>query len=141
MPRWVTFSLILFGLLAIIDISFRYLIKKNYTPMELVLYSLAPTLIAAFAYLFLSRTPLQMPRSYTDIAIFLAIGILSFVTFLLVRHTQKMAPNIGYVNAIMYSSVLVTIVVTSLLFKDVITKHAFFGAVLVIVGIGLITWK
>lgn len=141
MPLWVTLSLALFGLLAVIDVSFRFLIQKNYAPIELVLYSLVPTLFAAVVYVLVQRTPLQMPKSIQDYGLFVGIGVLSFGAFLMVRRAQKIAPNIGYVNAIMYSSVLVTIVATSLLFKDALTTHAFFGAVLVIVGIWLITLK
>lgn len=141
MPLWVTLSLVLFGLLAVIDVSFRYLIQKQYAPIELVLYSLVPTLFAAGVYVLVSRTPLQMPHSLHDYGLFAVIGILSFGAFLMVRYAQKIAPNIGYVNAIMYSSVLVTILATSLLFKDAITTHAFLGATLVIAGIWLITLK
>lgn len=76
-----------------------------------------------------------------DGILFGVIGVASFFTFLMLRYAQKLAPNIGYVNAIMYSSVLLTIVATSLYFKDNISIHAFLGAVFVIAGIALITMK
>ena len=71
--------------------------------------------------------------------LFVLSGILSFYGFLYLREAQILSPNIGYVNSIVYSSVLLTIILTALLFKDHIDVSAFIGSILIIVGIYMIS--
>jgi drug/metabolite transporter (DMT)-like permease len=73
------------------------------------------------------------------LSIFIISGILSFFTFLWLRQAQIASPNIGYVNVIVYSSVLITILLTSILFKDKLHPRGLLGAVLIVLGLGLIT--
>jgi drug/metabolite transporter (DMT)-like permease len=73
-----------------------------------------------------------------DIALLVSIGVLFFVGFLLLRHAQANAPNMGMVNAISYASVAATFVLTHVYFGDAFEPRAIAGCALVVAGIALI---
>ena len=80
---------------------------------------------------------LKIP-SHKDSLLFIASGIISFFTFLWIRKAQILSPNIGYVNAIIYSSVFATVILTAFIFKDKIHIQGILGTLFIIVGMGLI---
>jgi len=135
---WIYLSFIVLGIMAFQDIVHRYLMKIGYTPIELVLYGLIPTVIFGIIYVIYQKQKLIKPTP-VHITIFIVSGILSFFTFLWLRKAQIASPNIGYVNVIVYSSVLITILLTSILFKDKLHPRGLLGAVLILAGLGLIT--
>jgi len=138
MLPWFSTSLIVMGILSVQDIIHRYLMKKGYNAIDLVIYGLLPTMVCIGVYIYLKNIQLTKLTLQTS-GWFIASGILSFYGFLLLRQAQILSPNIGYVSAIAYSSVLFTVVLTALLFKDRIDKYGFAGAMLVVAGIYLIS--
>jgi drug/metabolite transporter (DMT)-like permease len=135
---WIQLSFLVLGIMAFQDIIHRYLMKIGYGPIELVLYGLIPTVVFGLLYIIYTDTKLVKLNAKTSL-IFVFSGILSFFTFLWMRKAQINSPNIGYVNVIIYSSVLVTILLTAILFKDKLHPRALLGALFTIIGLGLIT--
>jgi len=138
METWYLKSLVLLGLLAFQDIIHRYLMIEGFKAIDLLFYGFVPTIIIIVLYIYyknITLTPLN--RNYAFL--FIMSGILSFVGFLLLRQAQIESPNIGYVSAISYSSVLLTIILTALLFKDRIDIYGFVGGLFIILGIFLIS--
>lgn len=143
MQRWVALSFFTMALLVIMDIAYKYLIRGGYTAIELTLYPMLIGIVTATLYIAFQRSTsqrLRIPR-FQDAWVFLMVGVLFFVAFLTLRWAQQAAPNLGYVNAIVYTSVVLTILGTSALYGSAITVEALFGSVLVVIGIFLITWK
>lgn len=135
---WIQLSLLVFFVMVFQDVIHRYLMKIGYGPIELVLYGLIPTVIFGLLYVFYNKQKLVKPN-LLHLTIFIVSGILSFYMFMWLRTAQINSPNIGYVNAIVYSSLLVTILLTVLLFKDKIHIRGVLGAIFIIIGLALIT--
>jgi drug/metabolite transporter (DMT)-like permease len=112
--------------------------KEGFQSIEIVLYGLIPSVICALLYIYWKSLKMRIPdKKYT--ALFIFSGILSFISYLLLREAQINSPNIGYVTAITYCSVILTIVITGILFKDAIDLRGIIGAIFIIIGVGLIT--
>jgi drug/metabolite transporter (DMT)-like permease len=136
--KWLPTSFVVLAILSLQDIVHRQFMKAGFQPIEIVLYGFIPSAIAAYIYVYMKSIKLTIPdRKYTTLFIF--SGIISFISFLLLRDAQIKSPNIGYVNAIIYSSVIFTIILTSVLFKDSFDWRGIVGALFIVVGIGLIT--
>ena len=136
--NWLSTSFIVLAILSFQDIIHRQFMKAGFLPIEIVLYGFIPSLITAYAYVYWKSIKMTIPdKKYTLLFIF--SGVLSFISFLLLRDAQIKSPNIGYVNAIIYSSVIFTIIFTSILFKDSLDYRGLVGALLIVIGIGLIT--
>lgn len=135
---WIQLSFIVFAIMALQDLLHRYFMYIGFTPIELVMYGLIPTVLFGLVYIWINKVPLTKPQP-RHIALFIISGILSFYTFFWMRQAQILSPNIGYVSVIIYSSVLVTILLTAYLFKDKIHPRGVAGALLIVVGLGLIT--
>lgn len=138
MDGWYTKSILLLFILALQDLVHRFLMKKGFQAIELVLYGFIPTIIATFIYIYYKKITLQ-PVNKLSGSLFLMSGLLSFFGFLLLRQAQIESPNIGYVNAIAYSSLLLTIILTALIFKDAISIYGYIGSIFIIIGIFLIS--
>jgi len=136
--NWLQLSFIVLGILAFQDIVHRQFMKAGFQPIEIVLYGFIPTIVTAFLYIHWQSIEMRVPnKKYA--ALFIFSGILSFISFLLLRQAQIKSPNIGYVNAITFSSVLFTIILTGFLFKDSVDIRGVLGAIFIIIGLGLIT--
>lgn len=138
MKGWFNKSIALLFLITIQDVMHRYLMISGYKAIELVLYGFVPTLIASLLYIYYKEVKL-IPMNYKSGIVFLITGILSFVSFMLLRNAQLESPNMGYVLAIAYSSVLLTMVLTKILYKDSLSMYSFSGSVFIIIGIYLIS--
>ena len=134
---WIELSFLVFGILVFQDILHRYFMKLGYKPIEIVMYGLLPTVIFGILYMIYDSKKLKIP-SHKDSLLFIASGIISFFTFLWIRKAQILSPNIGYVNAIIYSSVFATVILTAFIFKDKIHIQGILGTLFIIVGMGLI---
>jgi drug/metabolite transporter (DMT)-like permease len=137
MDGWYSKSILLLFILAFQDIVHRYLMKEGFRAIELVLYGFIPTIIATIIYIYYKKIKLN-PVNTTSGSLFIMSGLLSFFGFLLLRQAQIESPNIGYVNAIAYSSLLLTILLTALIFKDAISIYGYLGGFFIIIGIFLI---
>jgi len=136
--NWLPLSFIVLIILAFQDIIHRYFMKEGFQSIEIVLYGLIPSVICALLYIYWKSLKMRIPdKKYT--ALFIFSGILSFISYLLLREAQINSPNIGYVTAITYCSVILTIVITGILFKDAIDLRGIIGAIFIIIGVGLIT--
>lgn len=137
MKGWFNKSILLLFLIALQDVMHRYLMKTGYKAIELVLYGFLPTLIAAFFYVYYYEVKL-VPINYISGYVFLITGILSFISFMLLRVAQLESPNMGYVLAIAYSSVLLTMIFTKILYNDKLSMYSFVGLIFILFGIYLI---
>ena len=138
MKPWFFYSLIVLFILSIQDVLHRFLMKKGYHAFDLVLYGLVPTILFIGMYGFYTKQKLT-PLTPSATLLYLISGILSFYGFLYLRKAQIVSPNMGYVNAIAYSSILVTIFITAWLFKDSLQWQGWLGAIFVVISIGLIS--
>ena len=136
--NWLSTSFVVLAILSFQDIIHRQFMKAGFQPIEIVLYGFIPSIIAAYIYVYWKSIKMTVPNK-NYIALFIFSGVLSFISFLLLREAQIKSPNIGYVNAIIYSSVIFTIVLTSIIFKDSFDWRGLVGALLIVTGIGLIT--
>jgi drug/metabolite transporter (DMT)-like permease len=135
---WLSLSFLVLTLTVVQDLLHRWMMWFGFGSYELVLYGLIPTVLFGIAYVAINRIPLKKPQP-KHLLLFITSGILSFFMFHWMRTAQIKSPNIGYVNIIIYSSALFTIFATSLLFKDSLDPRAIVGAVLILVGLGLLT--
>ena len=110
----------------------------GFNAIDLVLYGFIPTIITTIIYIYYKKIRLT-PLNTKYVSLFILSGILSFYGFLYLREAQIISPNIGYVNSIAYSSVLLTIILTAILFKDHLDISAFMGSILIIIGIYMIS--
>ncbi len=138
MDGWYTKSILLLFLLAFQDLVHRYLMKEGFRAIELVLYGFIPTIIATIIYIYYKKINLLPVNTFSG-SLFIMSGLLSFFGFLLLRQAQIESPNIGYVNAIAYSSLLLTILLTALIFKDAISIYGYLGGLFIVIGIFLIS--
>ena len=138
MQLWFSTSLIVLGILAIQDILHRYLMKLGYNGIDLVVYGLVPTVLFIGLYVYIKKIKLSPLNGKTSL-LYLISGVLSFYGFLYLREAQIISPNIGYVTAIAYSSVLITILLTPLIFKDHIDIYGLLGGLFIVLGIFLIS--
>ena len=136
--NWLSTSFVVLAILSFQDIIHRQFMKAGFQPIEIVLYGFIPSVIAAYIYVYWKSIKMTVPNK-NYIVLFIFSGVLSFISFLLLREAQIKSPNIGYVNAIIYSSVIFTIVLTSIIFKDSFDWRGLVGALLIVTGIGLIT--
>ena len=136
--NWLSTSFVVLAILSFQDIIHRQFMKAGFQPIEIVLYGFIPSVIAAYIYVYWKSIKMTVPNK-NYILLFIFSGVLSFISFLLLREAQIKSPNIGYVNAIIYSSVIFTIVLTSIIFKDSFDWRGLVGALLIVTGIGLIT--
>ncbi len=134
---WIELSFLVFGILVLQDIVHRYFMKLGYKPIEIVMYGLLPTVLFGILYMVYDSKKLKIPTT-TEGLLFIASGIVSFFTFLWIRKAQILSPNMGYVNAIIYSSVFATVVLTGFIFKDKIHVQGILGTLFIIIGMGLI---
>lgn len=134
---WIELSFLVFGILVFQDIIHRYFMKLGYKSIEIVMYGLLPTVLFGILYMLYDSKKLKIPTQKEGL-LFIASGIISFFTFLWIRKAQIASPNMGYVNAIIYSSVFATVVLTGLLFKDKIHIQGLLGTLFIIIGMGLI---
>lgn len=141
MQPWVVLSIVTMILLVLLDVAYKHLLREGYAPLELTLYPMILGLVVGSVYVVMAQKKLQLPKTTRDAIVFCIIGVLFFVAFLTIRSAQLTAPNIGYVNAIVYSSVVFTILGTALLFGSVLSTQAVLGSILVVTGISLITLK
>jgi len=138
MSEWITLSFIVMFLWAFHDVVHRYFMKIGFNAIEIVLYGIIPTTIAAIIYVYYQNIKLTKP-TLKQSGLFIISGILSFIGFLLIRQAQLNSPNMGYVNAITYSSVIFTIILTSIIFKDKFSTQGVVGSILIIIGLAMIT--
>ena len=138
MRSWFFTSLIVLGILAVQDILHRYLMKLGYNGIDLVVYGLVPTVLFIGLYVYIKKIKLS-PLNGTTTSLYLLSGILSFYGFLYLREAQIISPNIGYVTSIAYSSVLITILLTSIIFKDHLDIYGLLGSLFIVLGIFLIS--
>jgi len=136
--NWLQLSFIVLAIMAFQDIVHRQFIKAGFQSIEIVLYGFIPSIICAFIYVYSKSIQIRVPDKKYGV-LFIFSGILSFIGFLLLREAQIKSPNIGYVNAITYSSVIITIIMTSILFKDSLDIRGILGTIFIVFGIGLIT--
>ena len=138
MPTWLVYSLVLWVLLAITDVVYRRLFGLGYDPVSLVFWSMAIGLVISGAYVWMSGETIKIPQTGEETLFIIGIGVLFFAGFYLLRKSQKEAPNLGAVNAIVYSSVVATLILMHVLYGDRLTWRMLFGGALIVFGIGLI---
>ena len=135
---WAQLSFVVFFIMAFQDVLHRYFMQLGFSALEIVMYGLVPTLLFGALYIWVKQIPLTKP-SWKHLALFVFSGVLSFFTFLWMRRAQILSPNIGYVSVIIYSSVILTILLTAYLFGDHINARGVLGSVLIVAGLGLVT--
>jgi uncharacterized membrane protein len=138
MKPWFFYSSIVLLILSVQDVLHRFLMKKGYHAFDLVVYGLVPTILFIGIYGLYTKQKLT-PLTQISTILYIISGILSFYGFLYLRKAQILSPNMGYVNAIAYSSILVTIIITAWLFKDSLHWQGWLGSIFVVIGIGLIS--
>ena len=138
MKPWWIYSWLVFAILFVQDILHRFLMKQGYNALDLVVYGLFPTFVTIVLYMWAQQKKLT-PLNRMSTGLYILSGVLSFYGFLYLRKAQILSPNMGYVNAIVYSSMVATIGVTAWLFKDSLHWQGWLGAVLVVIGIGLMS--
>ena len=135
---WIQLSAVVFLIMAVQDLLHRYFMQVGFTAIEIVMYGLLPTVLFGLFYIWYKQVPVKPPTP-AHLSLFLVSGVLSFFAFLWMRHAQLLSPNIGYVTVIIYSSVLLTLILTALFFGDRIHWQGILGAVFIVIGLGLVT--
>lgn len=139
MDSWLRLSFFVLFLLAFQDILHRFLMKEGFNAVEIVMYGMVPSVIIGGIYMYMmSQSSFKKPTKL-HIFLFVFSGILTFYGFLMQREAQLKSPNMGYVNSILYSSALVTIILTSIIFKDKLNWQGVVGSLFIIVGLGLVS--
>lgn len=135
--NWLSLSFALFLVLAVTDLVYRYLYSRGYDPISLIVWSSAIGLACALMY----QQKIKVPRSPVEILAVVSIGLLFFLGFYLLRKAQSISPNLALVNAVGYSSVALTLLLTALLFKDPLTTRMLLGIACILGGITLISLR
>lgn len=139
MDTWLQLSFLVLTLLAFQDVLHRYLMKEGFNAVEIVMYGMVPSVLVGILYMVLTNHRTYRKPSVAHLSLFVFSGVLTFFGFLILREAQLKSPNMGYVNAITYSSVIVTVIVTAILFKDKLHWQGVVGSVFIIGGLALIT--
>lgn len=139
MDTWLQLSFLVLSLLAFQDILHRYLMKEGFNAVEIVMYGMVPSVIVGILYMYLTNHRTYRKPTISHLSLFIFSGVLTFFGFLIQREAQLKSPNMGYVNAIIYSSVLVTIILTAILFKDKLHWQGVLGSAFIILGLALMT--
>jgi drug/metabolite transporter (DMT)-like permease len=139
MDSWLRLSFFVLSLLAFQDILHRFLMKEGFNAVEIVMYGMVPSVIVGGIYMYIVNQPSFKKPTKLHAFLFIFSGILTFYGFLIQREAQLNSPNMGYVNSILYSSALVTIILTSIIFKDKLHWQGVLGSICIIIGLGLIS--
>jgi drug/metabolite transporter (DMT)-like permease len=139
MPSWTLLSFAVLIIVVALDLMYMYLMKQKYSSLEIVLYGIVPAAIVGILYTTLTKQQINAPKHWVDGCVFAIVGFSFFFAFLLQRIAQHKSPNVGYVNAIVYSSVLISVLVSALIFQDRLSPSAFVGCIFVVLGLIMIT--
>jgi drug/metabolite transporter (DMT)-like permease len=138
MPQWIQWSFVAMFVLVMLDLLYRKFIADGYGALELTMYPLFLSSLIALAYIMMYR-PKMKEIDKKDVVPWMLAGVLFLAAFYMLRKAQGSAPNIGFVNAIVYSSVAITVISTALIYKDQLEIQQIVGTILVVCGIGLMT--
>ncbi len=139
--NWVFISFTTMVIVTVMDILYRYIMKKGYKPFDIVFYPFIIGILVALIWMLIGKHTITKFKCNIDCIVFIILGILFFMSFILLRNAQSTSPNIGYVNSIVYSSAVFTIILTSIVYGDHISIKAILGGVLILSGLFLITCK
>ncbi len=135
--RWISLSLGAFFAWGMLSLSSKYLFNHGVETMAFLIYLYA---IVTFTIIGADRVRIADFKSTTRQSkiLLVAIGVLSTLFNLGNFNAIKLAPNVGYVNAINAGSIALVTVFAVVLFKDALTAQKAFGVLGVISGLVLL---
>ncbi len=131
--HWLALSIGAFFAWGSLSLSAKYLFNNGLGTYTFLLYLYLVVTICILIKLFVDRQKLYHIMDHKWVLLF--IGIFSTTFNLFQFEAIKLAPNIGYVNAINAGSIALVTVLAVLVFKDDFSIKKFIGVVGVIAGI------
>lgn len=134
--HWLTFSMGAFFAWGSLSLSAKYLFNSGLGTYSFLLYLYLITTICILVKLLIDRQKLAhiMDHKWT----LLFIGLFSTTFNLFQFEAIKLAPNLGYVNAMNAGSIALVTILAVLIFKDDFSWRKFVGVIGVIGGILLL---
>lgn len=135
--NWVIASLLMFASSVALYVLVR---KATLLKIPTELLNLASFIVPLFLYIFLAfenKANIVM-KPYPFFIIFLLSIVGSYLPNVTSLNSIKLAPNIGYVNAINASSISAVTLFSALLFKDEFSIKKFVGVIGVTAGLILL---
>ena len=137
--KWFQYSLLAAFFLALVALTAKYVLNKGVKVPVLLFYALFSGTIIAAAYLFFTKQPLKLEA--LPLAVIIALIAFSLIGNYFYFTAVSVAPNPGYVTAVLGMETGIVALASILLFKSEITPIKGFGMLLAVLGIALLAWK
>ena len=135
--KWVVLSTVAFFAWGLLSLSSKYLFNNDVSAIAFLiyLYTIVTVCILVFDKIRLSEVRQSLPRVQLSL---LGIGVFATLFNLGQFEAIKLAPNVGYVNAINAASISLVTLLAVLLFKDELTPKKAIGVAGVTSGLILL---
>jgi drug/metabolite transporter (DMT)-like permease len=130
---WLPLALAAFFCFGLLSLTSKYLFSHGINIFVFLTYAHIIATSCIIGEIKINKIPLNIIKN--NLWIFLLIGIFSTSFYLFMFEAIKVAPNVGYVNAINASSISLVTVFSTILFKDEFSIKKFIGVVGVALGL------
>jgi uncharacterized membrane protein len=135
--KWILLSFGAFFAWGMLSLSSKYLFNNGLNTIAFLIYLYA---LVTFCIVFIDKVRISKIKEVSNTAKILLLGIGVFSTLFNLGQFEaiKLAPNVGYVNAINAASISMVTVFAVILFKDELTLKKAVGVIGVTVGLALL---
>ena len=137
MEKWILYSLISVVSISIMTLLFKHLLNSGINPEIINFYFFLISTVAFLGFLVAKSSNFNIPKSSIPIFVILGLLALSYNYFDLLA--IKIAPNPGYVEAILTMKIIIITLLSFLLFKSDLNMTKAIGIGLCILGTFLLT--
>ena len=116
------------------------LLKKN-SLIILSLFYLCAGLFGLFFFMLTNKSQININYDFKTIILILFTGFILLITTTLVIYTLKITQNLAYTHSIINLNIIITIILSYLVFNQKLNKFTLFGMLLSLLGIIIVIFN
>ena len=116
------------------------LLKKN-SLLIVSLFYLCAGLFGLFFFMLTNKSQININYDFKTIILILFTGFILLITTTLVIYTLKITPNLAYTHSIINLNIIITIILSYLVFNQKLNKFTLFGMLLSLLGIIIVIFN
>ena len=116
------------------------LLKKN-SLLIVSLFYLCAGLFGLFFFMLTNKSQININYDFKTIILILFTGFMLLITTTLVIYTLKITPNLAYTHSIINLNIIITIILSYLVFNQKLNKFTLFGMLLSLLGIIIVIFN
>ena len=116
------------------------LLKKN-SLLIVSLFYLCAGLFGLFFFMLTNKSQINLNYDFKTIILILFTGFILLITTTLVIYTLKITPNLAYTHSIINLNIIITIILSYLVFNQKLNKFTLFGMLLSLLGIIIVIFN